>query len=282
VRAQSCGRHRARAVGSPADAPETTPGLLGALTRLAGSLPRRGTRALSRAGCSRQFGRASAPMMPHRVQTMRGPTSAPPCGRANDRRSAPPHDGTASRALRATARRWRACCQASSARWARSRLLCHGRVGAVSPKTQFGVWSHLEAISTRIRAVSNRDGGYQRRIAISSICLRHRSDSPPGPSWPHAGEASSCGSQFLRGSLLTSLLVARNALYRISSTLFYTAAGPSPFKHPRRSTPPKPFPASRPWEPRRIDDIPPLPRALARRQDPRLRRPRRQRAPWPT
>jgi hypothetical protein len=28
---------------------------------------------LSRAGCSRQFGRASAPMMPHRVPTMRGP-----------------------------------------------------------------------------------------------------------------------------------------------------------------------------------------------------------------
>jgi hypothetical protein len=28
---------------------------------------------LSRAGCSRQFGRASAPMIPHRVHTMRGP-----------------------------------------------------------------------------------------------------------------------------------------------------------------------------------------------------------------
>jgi hypothetical protein len=28
---------------------------------------------LSRGGCSRQFGRASAPMMPHRVHTMRGP-----------------------------------------------------------------------------------------------------------------------------------------------------------------------------------------------------------------
>jgi hypothetical protein len=28
---------------------------------------------LSRAGCSRQFGRASAPMMPQRVHTMRGP-----------------------------------------------------------------------------------------------------------------------------------------------------------------------------------------------------------------
>ena len=28
---------------------------------------------LNRAGCSRQFGRASAPMMPHRVHTMRGP-----------------------------------------------------------------------------------------------------------------------------------------------------------------------------------------------------------------
>jgi hypothetical protein len=28
---------------------------------------------LSRTGCSRQFGRASAPMIPHRVHTMRGP-----------------------------------------------------------------------------------------------------------------------------------------------------------------------------------------------------------------
>jgi hypothetical protein len=28
---------------------------------------------LSRAGCSRQFGRASAPMIPQRVHTMRGP-----------------------------------------------------------------------------------------------------------------------------------------------------------------------------------------------------------------
>jgi hypothetical protein len=32
---------------------------------------------LSRAGCSRQFGRASAPMMPHRVHTMRGPNVGP-------------------------------------------------------------------------------------------------------------------------------------------------------------------------------------------------------------
>jgi len=30
---------------------------------------------LSRAGCSRQFGRASAPMMPHRLHTMRDPNA---------------------------------------------------------------------------------------------------------------------------------------------------------------------------------------------------------------
>jgi hypothetical protein len=33
---------------------------------------------LSRAGCSRQFGRASAPMMPYRVHTMRGPNDGSP------------------------------------------------------------------------------------------------------------------------------------------------------------------------------------------------------------
>jgi hypothetical protein len=98
-----CGRHRAKAAGSPADAPKTWPGLrprclrirmLGVLAQLAGLGSSPGQRQpsgigdphpvcahrhgavpapLSRAGCSRQFGRASAPTMPHRVQTMRGP-----------------------------------------------------------------------------------------------------------------------------------------------------------------------------------------------------------------
>jgi hypothetical protein len=43
---------------------------------------------LSRAGRSRQFGRASAPMMPHRVHTMRGPNVGTGVVRANVRRSA--------------------------------------------------------------------------------------------------------------------------------------------------------------------------------------------------
>jgi hypothetical protein len=100
-----------------------------------------------------------------------------------------------------------------------SRLLCHGRVGAVSPKTQFGVWSHLEAISTRIRAVLNRDGGCQRRIAISSIYLRHRSD---GSLWHPCWR---CAHLFL-------ITEPR------SVPVAYTAAGSAPFKHPRCSTPP--------------------------------------------
>jgi hypothetical protein len=62
--------------------------------------------AARRARGSRQFGRASAPTMPQRVQTMR-------CG--HDGRSAPPHDGTASTTPRSTARPWRACCPGSLA-----------------------------------------------------------------------------------------------------------------------------------------------------------------------
>jgi hypothetical protein len=49
---------------------------------------------------SRQFGRASAAMMPQAMHTMSGPHPAKACGCANDRRSVPPHDplrsGTAS------------------------------------------------------------------------------------------------------------------------------------------------------------------------------------------
>jgi hypothetical protein len=41
---------------------------------------------LSRAGCSRQFGRASAPMMPQRVHTMRGPNDG--TGMSSDHGSA--------------------------------------------------------------------------------------------------------------------------------------------------------------------------------------------------
>jgi hypothetical protein len=63
---------------------------------------------LSRAGCSRQFGRASAPMIPQRVHTMRGP---------NDGTGTSSDHGSALRIARwwhcqqhtrATARRWRA------------------------------------------------------------------------------------------------------------------------------------------------------------------------------
>jgi hypothetical protein len=68
---------------------------------------------LSRAGCSRQFGRASAPMIPHRVHTMRGP-NVRTGDLARGRRSGSSGGGTASSTRPVTARRWRACCRVSS------------------------------------------------------------------------------------------------------------------------------------------------------------------------
>jgi hypothetical protein len=52
---------------------------------------------LSRAGCSRQFGRASAPMMPHHVHTRAARTSVPARDLARGPRSASPGGGTRAR-----------------------------------------------------------------------------------------------------------------------------------------------------------------------------------------
>jgi hypothetical protein len=68
---------------------------------------------LSRAGCSRQFGRASAPIIPHRVHTIRGPNDGTGMSSATGPRSRSSGGGTANTTPRATARRWRACCRAS-------------------------------------------------------------------------------------------------------------------------------------------------------------------------
>jgi hypothetical protein len=68
---------------------------------------------VSRVGCSRQFGRASAPMMRQRVHTCAARTRAPARHRTRARRRARPRGGIGGRTRRATACR-------SRARWARS------------------------------------------------------------------------------------------------------------------------------------------------------------------
>ena len=78
---------------------------------------------LTRSGCSFQSGRASAPMIPQPVQTMRAPNVGPGRDPATDRRSAQLGGHGASAAHRAIGRRASACCRASSAR---SRYGCSG------------------------------------------------------------------------------------------------------------------------------------------------------------
>ena len=60
-----------------------------------------------------QFGRASAPTIPHLVHTMRGPTPAPGPRRPIGRSTALPRGGRGRRSRRATSPRSPACCRAS-------------------------------------------------------------------------------------------------------------------------------------------------------------------------
>jgi hypothetical protein len=70
--------------------------------------------------CAFQFGRASAPIVPHFVQTMRGPNHGTTTSSATEQRRGQPCDCIACTRRTANAPQARACCRASSAereRW---------------------------------------------------------------------------------------------------------------------------------------------------------------------
>jgi hypothetical protein len=97
---------------------------------------------LSRGGCSRQFGRASAPMIPQRLHTMRGRMSVPARDLARGPRSGSSDGGTASSTRRAPARRWRACCRGSWAGGPRSGSCAHRREHTAVRGEQFDTAVH--------------------------------------------------------------------------------------------------------------------------------------------
>jgi hypothetical protein len=134
---------------------------------------------------SRQFGRASASMMPQAVHTMRGPNPTKAFGRASDRRSAPLRGGRSVGRGSARANRRehdllrlvrRAVSRIGSQVGERHsggsgrRGRCHGLPAeacrALNPKCVFEVQ----------RLVSHADGGAEREIDDEPDVVDHRSD----------------------------------------------------------------------------------------------------------